>query len=598
MSMQHTSMNDTATSDRAPNDTASDAPEHRAWRDWLADHIGLDVRQKLDVYASVARSATLRDATYWAEIVFSAGIATMGLVLGSPAVIIGAMLISPLMGPIMAAGLALAAGDFILTVRAVTSIVVSCVVAVTFATLLVALLPFREMTGEIAARTHPNTLDLLVALFSGAVGALATSKSLRGVATSIPGVAIAVALMPPLCVTGYGIGVLLTVDRAQGISVMGGGALLFATNLIAITFSSMLVFLALHVDAAPVRARIREWRASDPENAMVRGVLDRLAMAKAMARIGSLPARVAILVILIAAVSVPLARSFDALSGEIAQRNELNAIQRQAADAWQQRFGRTASGEPRSYIDELEATKDPDGRTALMMRVFTSRAASAEERRSYVEALARSLRRDPDTIAFTLVEIPTSGYEIATRSKPAAPAAVPLDQQLDAARDRAVATLAPTPLPRGATLLDSAITLRTRGADVTLTYLAAAPFSADAQSLIARDVQSRLAIGDARILLQWIPQTLPIRFTGRSTSIPDTAQSQLTSLAERVNESPALHVTIEAPAATPRLTARAAAIATTLRTAALAESRMTTVTAPTLPEDLNTIVVRFGVRRP
>src|SRR6185503_12513128 len=103
-------------------------------------------------------------------------------------------------------------------------------------------------------------LDLVVALFSGAVGALATSKSLRGIATSIPGVAIAVALMPPLCVTGYGIGVLLTVERAQGLAVMRGGALLFVTNLIAITFSSMLVFLALHVDAERVKARIREWR--------------------------------------------------------------------------------------------------------------------------------------------------------------------------------------------------------------------------------------------------------------------------------------------------------------------------------------------------
>lgn len=155
----------------------------------------------------------------------------MGLTLGSPAVIIGAMLISPLMGPIMAAGLALAAGDFILTVRSVANIIVSSAIAIAFATVLVVLLPFREMTAEIAARTQPNTLDLVVALFSGAVGALATSKSLRGVATSIPGVAIAVALMPPLCVTGYGVGVLLTLERAQGIGILRGGALLFVTNL-------------------------------------------------------------------------------------------------------------------------------------------------------------------------------------------------------------------------------------------------------------------------------------------------------------------------------------------------------------------------------
>ena len=115
----------------------------RLWRDWLADHIGLDDEQKQEVYSSIARSATMRDATYWAEIIFAAGIATLGLTLGSPAVIIGAMLISPLMGPIMAAVLALAAGDLVLTIRAVANVVVSCIVAVVFATVLVALLPFR-----------------------------------------------------------------------------------------------------------------------------------------------------------------------------------------------------------------------------------------------------------------------------------------------------------------------------------------------------------------------------------------------------------------------------------------------------------------------
>ena len=137
---------------------------------------------------------------------FSAGIATLGLALNSPAVIIGAMLISPLMGPILASGLALATGDFVLGTRAVVNLALSCLAAIAFAVLLVALLPFKEVTAEIAARTQPNTLDLVIALFSGAVGSIAVCKEVKGVVTSIPGVAIAVALMPPLCVVGYGIG--------------------------------------------------------------------------------------------------------------------------------------------------------------------------------------------------------------------------------------------------------------------------------------------------------------------------------------------------------------------------------------------------------
>lgn len=564
-----------------------------AWRNWLADHIGLDDDQKLEVYRNVARSASMHDATYWAEILLSAGIATMGLTLGSPAVIIGAMLISPLMGPIMAAGLALAAGDFILTVRSIANIVVSSTVAVAFATLLVVLLPFREMTSEIAARTQPNTLDLVVALFSGAVGALATSKSLRGVATSIPGVAIAVALMPPLCVTGYGVGVLLTVERAQGIGIVRGGALLFVTNLIAITFTSMLVFLALHVDAECVRTYIREWRRGDPGSAAIGRALDRLAVPTALARIGSLPARLVLLVVLVAAVFVPLKRSFDALSREIAQRHELNAIQREASEVWQERFAAGAGGEARSFIDVLEARRDDDGRTALTMRVFTSRALSPDERTAYVNALAHSLRRDPGAIALTLVEIPTSRYEIATRTKPepVAPVEIPLAQQLDVVRQRTAKALGGTPLPPGAALLDAPVTIRAAGADVTLTYLAPAPFGADAQSLIVRDVQSRLGLGSARVSLRWVPRTVPVAFTGRSTVLPELAQQHLVALGQRLGEYRELHATVHAPDATSRSAARAAAIAAVLRSGGAPEASVRTVTADPPREESGVVTV-------
>lgn len=569
-------------------------PAPRAWRDWLADHIGLDDAQKLEVYGSVARSATMRDATYWAEIVFAAGIVTMGLALGSPAVIIGAMLISPLMGPIMAAGLALAAGDLVLTIRAVLNIVVSCVIAVVFATLLVALLPFREMTPEIAARTHPNTLDLVVAFFSGAVGALAVSKSLRGVATSIPGVAIAVALMPPLGVTGYGIGVLMTVDRAQGFSVMRGGALLFLTNLIAITFSSMLVFLALHVDAASVSARIREWRSVDRESLAVSRMLERLRFPREMGRIGSLPARLVILVTLLGAIFVPLKRSFDALSREIQNRNELNLLQRQATDIWQERFANTATGTPRSYIDVLEAKEDEQGRTQLTMRVFTSRALSADEREAYVEALSRSLRRKADAIALTLVEIPTSRFEIATRTRPepATPVSLSVDQQLEAVRRRLAGVLAATTLPPGATLLDPAMTLVGTTARVTLPYLAATPISIDAQSLVIQDVQARLGMSGMRVVLRWVPQSISITFEARSITLPPTEQEQLLSLAETMRAYPSLVSTVQPPDGSRRAQDRATVIVEALRVAGVAEHRIVAGT-PRAAED-DTLIITLA----
>ncbi|HET7435827.1 MAG TPA: DUF389 domain-containing protein [Thermoanaerobaculia bacterium] len=546
--------------------------------------------QKVEVYRSVARSASMRDATYWAEIVFAAGIATVGLTLGSPAVIIGAMLISPLMGPIMATGLALAAGDFILTVRSTANVVVAALVAVAFATLLVVLLPFREMTSEIAARTQPNTLDLIVALFSGAVGALATSKSLRGVPTSIPGVAIAVALMPPLCVTGYGVGVLLTVERAQGLVIMRGGALLFVTNLVAITFASMLVFLALHVDADSVRAYIREWRQQDPGTTT--RALDRLPLPTALARIGSLPARIVLLVMLVGIIFVPLKRSFDALSREITERHQLNAIQRKASEVWQERFATTASGEARSFIDVLEAKQDEDGSTSLSMRVFTGRPLSPDERTEYIDTVARELRRPPESLVLSLIEVPTSRYEIASRTRPeTTPAEVPLTAHLDAVRQRGIAALAATPLPGDSMLVDAALTVRSNAADVTLTYLAPAAFSADAQSLIVRDVLARLGLPNARVALHWIPQTTTIAFAGRSADVPALSKQQLVAVAQSVAEFAELRVTINIPDESTRSVARAAAVAAILRASGAPEAKLSTADATAPPPDSDAIIV-------
>lgn len=196
----------------------------------MANHLGVDQQRKADIYCNFLGAVTLQDMSYWLQVLFSAGIATLGLVLNSPA-IIGAMLISPLMGPIPATGLALAAGDLILAIRAVVSLNLSCLAAVMFATGLIVLMPFKDTTAEIAARPAPNALDLVIALFSGAMGAIATCKEQKGMVTSIPGVAIAVALMPPLCVVGYGLGFAFSFNLREGLKVARGGGLLFLTNL-------------------------------------------------------------------------------------------------------------------------------------------------------------------------------------------------------------------------------------------------------------------------------------------------------------------------------------------------------------------------------
>ena len=159
----------------------------------------IPAEQRPGVYAQVYESAEFMSLSYWLEIFFSAGIAAFGLIVNSPAVIIGAMLISPLMGPIMATGLALAVGDLYLTIKAVGKLVVSIVLAIGLSAFIVWLLPFHSITSEILARINPNLLDLGIALFSGLAGSVAVCRTAGGSGvTALPRVAIAVSLMRPL----------------------------------------------------------------------------------------------------------------------------------------------------------------------------------------------------------------------------------------------------------------------------------------------------------------------------------------------------------------------------------------------------------------
>ncbi|KCZ58716.1 DUF389 domain-containing protein [Hyphomonas chukchiensis] len=159
--------------------------------------------------------------------VMSCAIATLGLLLSSPAVIIGAMLVSPLMGPIMLMGFSLSILDLAALRRAIFTMALGVAAAITISFLIVRLSPLTEITPEIIARTRPNFFDLLVAIFSGLAGGYAVIQR-KG--ETIVGVAIATALMPPLAVTGYGLAV-------GSMAVAGGSFFLFMTNLLAIALS-------------------------------------------------------------------------------------------------------------------------------------------------------------------------------------------------------------------------------------------------------------------------------------------------------------------------------------------------------------------------
>ncbi|WP_312236790.1 TIGR00341 family protein [Stenotrophomonas sp.] len=163
--------------------------------------------------------------------VMSCGIAILGLLQSSAAVVIGAMLISPLMGPIVQLGFSLCVVDFRMMGRALLALLAGVLLALATAMCIVWLSPLREATSEILARTQPTLFDLLVAMLSGLAGgyAVITRKG-----EAIVGVAIATALMPPLAVVAFG---LATGD----LGIAGGAFFLFMTNLLAIALSVTLI---------------------------------------------------------------------------------------------------------------------------------------------------------------------------------------------------------------------------------------------------------------------------------------------------------------------------------------------------------------------
>ncbi|MDD7318695.1 MAG: DUF389 domain-containing protein [Prevotella sp.] len=164
-----------------------------------------DKSDEKETIESIENGVSFRGANLWV-LVFAIFIASLGLNVNSTAVIIGAMLISPLMGPILGLGLGIGINDMTLLKRSAKNLVVATVISVLTATVYFAISPLSEAQSELLARTSPTLYDVLIAFFGGAAGIVALAAGGKG--NVIPGVAIATALMPPLCTAGFGIATL------------------------------------------------------------------------------------------------------------------------------------------------------------------------------------------------------------------------------------------------------------------------------------------------------------------------------------------------------------------------------------------------------
>ncbi|WP_274956914.1 TIGR00341 family protein [Millionella massiliensis] len=171
----------------------------------LRDRFNLDEDKasEEEVRANIRKGVEFRGTNLWV-LIFAIFIASIGLNVNSTAVIVGAMLISPLMGPIMGVGLALGVNNFDVMKRSLRSLGLAALVGLITSTLYFWISPLSTAQSELLARTTPTIYDVLIALFGGMAGIVAQSRKDR-TSTVIPGVAIATALMPPLCTAGFGL---------------------------------------------------------------------------------------------------------------------------------------------------------------------------------------------------------------------------------------------------------------------------------------------------------------------------------------------------------------------------------------------------------
>ena len=200
------------------------------------------------VLENVTSNISFRGSNIWI-LACAIVVASVGLNVNSTAVIIGAMLISPLMGPIVGAGFGLGIFDFNLFKRSLKNLFIATLVSLVVSSIYFFISPFKETQSELLSRTSPTIYDVLIAFFGGLVGAIAITRKEKG--NPIPGVAIATALMPPLCTAGYGIAI-------GNIKFFFGAMFLYTINCVFICIATFVIVKYLKYPALQYVDKKRE----------------------------------------------------------------------------------------------------------------------------------------------------------------------------------------------------------------------------------------------------------------------------------------------------------------------------------------------------
>ncbi|MEO6209465.1 MAG: TIGR00341 family protein [Gemmatimonadaceae bacterium] len=356
----------------------------------MAENRGpLSADDRRAIFDDLASMATDTGAAYWIVLLLAGAIALLGLALNSAAVVIGAMLIAPLLAPVLGLALALAIGEGRLATQTAVAVLGSTVAVVAIAALVTVVLPYHEMTPEILSRTKPTTLDLAIAVFSGIAGAIVRVARGDRLAAALPGVAVSVALVPPLAVTGFGIG------AGWNWPVIRGSLLLYGANLAGIVMSAMIVLLIAGMHRVEVLEEVRRWYRESPRSGVAAWV-GRAPGIRSMGILKSIPARLTLVLAFVALVAIPLSASL----GQITREARIHRAVNEASKIF--------STAGHSFIVSRDVTLGQD-RTQVILNVATTRWFDDSTRRTF-ELRASTMANEP--VDLVLEQLPASTRDL------------------------------------------------------------------------------------------------------------------------------------------------------------------------------------------
>jgi cell volume regulation protein A len=520
-----------------------DEPTPTSLVDWMARFFGLRLEDREAEYAEMIRASYVSEPLFWVQAVLGAAICALGLILGQVAIVIGGALIVPLVRPVIATGLALASGDVYLLAKLVAKLLGFSLVTVALSAVLIDLLPFAVTAAEIVARTRPTILDFLVALCGGMSGAALISLRRRAF-DYLPGAVIAITLLPPLCVMGFGLG------SSLGGPVFRGAALQFTANLFAAVLGAGVILVLVGIPKAAQSASVRQWKEEALAAPLARTVFGRLRLQHLIGRTGSVRARIIVVGIFLLALVIPLQFALNQLTSEFRTR--------QAITRAQAMFNVV----DRSAVVSSSFTSS-DEAVSVRLQVATNELFAAEDIARF-EARVSDLagKRARLDLVQTIADVGNAGTIrrlLSTRYE--TPAEAPAQSVSESLQDvgGAVSTiLGALPLPDSLRIVTVRGGLGAAAAPaLDIVYLAERELSDDARAMLVRLLAAETGVGADRIGLRWVRSSWPVRVS-RSGQILRGDAEALDAVRAMLTEYPALRVALEVPPGMPQGAAESA----------------------------------------